>query len=178
MAIEIEKKFLVKPDRLPPLNDGKKIVQGYLSEQPMIRFRFVDDKIILAVKSLQADGSRFELETEKNGASEAECLALQNMASYPVVIKTRYCVKHEDLVWEIDVYEGANKGLITVDVELPRLNYPIIFPDWVDSNSDIRSYLNISTSIWEKGPILLGKKSMEFQRTQNGLFPYLGSFLE
>ncbi|GAB6174926.1 CYTH domain-containing protein [Paradesulfitobacterium aromaticivorans] len=137
MAIEIERKFLVREKLLPPLEHGQRIVQGYLCKQPQIRFRLLENKIVLTLKKVQPDGSRFELETETETASPEESSALLDLAIYPVVEKVRYRVLSQDLVWELDIYARDNAGLITVDVELPALDYPLVFPEWVAKDLEI-----------------------------------------
>ncbi len=137
MALEIERKFLVRPELLPHMESGLHILQGYLAEEPSIRFRIVDEKIIITVKRLNRDGSRFELETEKLEVSLEERETLKSLARLPVIEKVRYRIPHCNLIWEVDVYQGENLGLITADVELPSLNYPIEFPEWIDSESEI-----------------------------------------
>jgi CYTH domain-containing protein len=137
MALEIERKFLVRPELLPHLQSGLNILQGYLSDEPSIRFRIVGEKVIITIKRLNKDGSRFELETEKSGVSIDEQEDLKSLARYPVIEKIRYRIPYFDLIWEVDVYQGENLGLITVDVELPSLNYPIKFPEWVNPEAEI-----------------------------------------
>jgi CYTH domain-containing protein len=119
------------------MGSGLHILQGYLSEEPSIRFRIVDEKIIITIKRLNTDGSRFELETEKSEVSLEERVTLKSLARLPVIEKVRYRIPYSDLIWEVDVYQGENLGLITADVELPSLNHPIEFPEWINSESEI-----------------------------------------
>lgn len=138
MAIEIERKFLVLKDKLPSLEGGKRLLQGYLkAEAPQVRFRIVDDRVILTIKAQRQDGSRFEFELMKEKVSAEEQAALQELAIYPIIEKVRYSISFAGLVWEVDVYQGANLGLITVDVELPAFDYPLVFPDWVDGEAEV-----------------------------------------
>ena len=37
--VEIERKFLIHEDRLPPLENGAHLVQGYLGSTPTVRVR-------------------------------------------------------------------------------------------------------------------------------------------
>lgn len=137
MAVEIERKFLVHPDRLPPLKDGRKMIQGYLSESPSVRFRIVGNVLQLTVKEYQAAGRRFELETPVMEITEQESGKLQELAVCPPIVKVRYVIPFAGLPWEVDVYQAKNSGLITAEVELPRPDYPIVFPDWVDPDAEI-----------------------------------------
>ncbi len=36
-----------------------------------------------------------------------------------------------DLIWEVDVFEGENKGLIIAEVELKSENQKIKIPSWI-----------------------------------------------
>lgn len=147
MALEIEKKFLIHKQYLPMLNDGILFIQGYLAEKPSVRFRIIGQEVILGIKEYYAGGTRFELETPGKEISEKEIIKLQQLAISPPVSKIRYSVEYENLIWEIDVYQGDNSGLITADVELPYPDYPLVFPRWVDESSEITdnpAYSNIN----------------------------------
>lgn len=137
MALEIERKFLVLSEHLPSLQDGQYIVQGYLSETPSIRYRFLDESIVITIKEYQKDGSRFEFETLNPKSSHEERSTLKRLSLVPPIEKIRYRVPFEGLTWEIDVYQGENRGLITVDVELPEIGYLLSFPKWVNTQREI-----------------------------------------
>lgn len=130
MALEIERKFLVDRDSMPELKQGVKIIQGYLSERPSVRFRIMSGMVQITVKNYISSSVRFELETPPQAITGEEQQNLMQMAISPPIIKERYKVKYDDLMWEIDVYQGENKGLITADVELPGLDYPLSLPAW------------------------------------------------
>lgn len=137
MAIEIERKYLVDSALLPVLPEGQKIIQGYLAVKPSIRFRILEQEVIITVKNLHSDGSRFEFETTRSNVNISEQEELLGLALYPAIEKIRYRVLYSELVWEIDVYQGENLGLITADVELPSLDYSIQFPEWINSQKEI-----------------------------------------
>ncbi|EGW36123.1 CYTH domain protein [Desulfosporosinus sp. OT] len=137
MALEIERKFLVFSEHLPLLQEGQYIVQGYLSEKPSIRYRFLDDSIVITIKETNPDGSRFEFETLNPKSSSEERSTFKRLSLVPPIEKIRYRIPFAGLTWEIDVYQGENKGLITVDVEFPEIGYPLQFPKWVDRQSEI-----------------------------------------
>ena len=63
---------------------------------------------------------------------------------YPVE-KTRYKEEFGGLLWEIDVFEGKNKGLILAEVELASEDQEVQIPDWVkkEVSGDMR-YFNSS----------------------------------
>ncbi|MDI6811964.1 MAG: adenylate cyclase [Desulfitobacteriaceae bacterium] len=165
MGIEIERKFLVLIDKLPPLKGGERLIQGYLREEsPQIRFRIIGDSVIITIKSPLGHGTRFEFEAEKGSVSVQEQASLKELALYPVIEKVRHRIPYAGLVWEVDVYQGANLGLMTVDVELPALDYPLVFPPWVDAQAEVTQdprYFNTHLaqypySTWAEGPSSYG----------------------
>ena len=50
----------------------------------------------------------------------------------PHVEKTRYYwTGEDDLIWEVDEFEGGLAGLILAEVELKDENQPVILPPWL-----------------------------------------------
>jgi len=157
VPIEIERKFLVSVDKLPPLPKGKRLVQGYLSQHPQVRFRVTGSTVVVAIKHRLNDCERFELETVRENVSDADLDTLYSLALWPPLVKTRHEIAENGLVWEVDVYEDENAGLVTVDVELPTADHPIIFPDWVipEEITGVERYKNIHLTqhpyrVWER----------------------------
>ncbi|AFM42055.1 hypothetical protein Desaci_3151 [Desulfosporosinus acidiphilus SJ4] len=147
MALEIERKFLAIQEKLPDLQGGQYIIQGYLSEVPSVRYRILGNSIKITVKEQLSDGTRQEIETVNYSATEEEREALKRISMVPPIEKIRYKILFEGLIWEIDEYQKENRGLITVDVEVPEIGYSLTFPNWVDSKQDITSdskYFNIN----------------------------------
>ena len=59
------------------------------------------------------------------------------------ICKIRHYITRGDLTWEVDVFEGANKGLILAEVELNEPNQKIYLPEWVlEEVSGDRRYFN------------------------------------
>jgi len=56
---------------------------------------------------------------------------LDRLCERPLIEKTRYRIPHEGLTWEVDVFEGDNRGLITAEVELKSEDQAVSIPDWV-----------------------------------------------
>ena len=142
MATEIERKYLVHPDLLPLPENGKKLVQGYIWSDPdkSLRIRIAGDKAFLTIKSGNSilNRSEFEYEIPVKDADE-----LLNMCDAKIE-KVRYLIKLGKHTWEIDVFEGANKGLIIAEVELSDEKEEIRLPDWIDREvSDDPRYLNV-----------------------------------
>jgi adenylate cyclase len=139
---EIERKFLIKEELWKPVEAGTKMQQGYLSvdSERVVRVRVAGEKAFLTVKGKVTGIVRTELEYEipKN---EAEVLL--NMCLNSIVEKTRYKEKIGNLIWEIDVFEGNNKGLIMAEVELENENQEVDLPIWIKEEvSHDRRYFN------------------------------------
>lgn len=148
MAIEIEKKFLVFKNKLPKLTGGVLFIQGYLSKEPLIRFRIAGNKkTSIAIKEVKKEGlARNEWEFH-NVLSQEENEKLLKLAINKPIKKIRFKRKFKGLLWEIDVYQGKNLGLVTADVEIPHEEFKIEFPKWIDYSKEITSeaeYFNIN----------------------------------
>ncbi|MFZ2959397.1 MAG: adenylate cyclase [Candidatus Ozemobacteraceae bacterium] len=137
MPLEIERKFLVCVDRLPKLEGGTAIIQGYLSLEPQVRFRIIGETVTLSVKSVRSGNARFEFEAPRENVSQADCVALCDLAVLPLIEKTRFRIGQGDLVWEIDQYSGRNSGLITTEVEIPYSEFPLHPPEWVRFEKEV-----------------------------------------
>ena len=119
MAIEIERKFLVRDDSWRPGSTrSARIEQGYFSRTPLLRarIRIFGDKAYITLKSEPGTLTRYEFEYEipKNEAIEI----ITRFSIEPIVVKTRHEVPYEGLVWHVDVFEGPNTGLVLAEVEL------------------------------------------------------------
>ena len=40
-------------------------------------------------------------------------------------------MRHGQHLWEIDVFSGANAGLVVAEIELAHSDEPFVKPDWV-----------------------------------------------
>jgi len=131
MPVEIERKFLVKHKDLPPLENGIPIVQGYLStdKNNVVRVRLKGLKGILTIKGKVDNLVRSEFEYPIPARDAREIL--KNLCIQPLISKNRYEVKYEGLIWEIDVFHGANEGLILAEVELEKADQTVKLPPWV-----------------------------------------------
>lgn len=119
--------------------------QGYLSFGPpaSVRVRVSGDEAYLNIKQSTLAISRDEFEYAIPVA-DAEFL-LATMCAGGLIEKTRHHVQHGGLVWEVDVFEGANAGLIVAEVELDHADQRVNLPPWVgrEVSGDAR-YLNSS----------------------------------
>jgi len=61
----------------------------------------------------------------------------------PLIEKTRHRIEHGGRVWEVDVFDGANAGLVVAEIELPSEDADLELPAWVGAEvTDDRRYLN------------------------------------
>lgn len=145
MGREIERKFLVSGDGWKPGFDPKPMRQGYLAFGPpvSVRIRVSDGRGVLNIKQSTLDISRDEFEYEIP-AEEAEFM-LMHLCAGQAILKTRHHVRHGGLLWEVDVFEGANAGLVIAEVELDSEDQRVDLPPWVgcEVSGDPR-YLNSS----------------------------------
>lgn len=145
MAKEIERKFLLMSDAWrDEVASSCRYVQGYLSssEKASIRIRTSGEKAYLNFKSATLGISRSEYEYEIPLADAEEMLA--SFSEGPLIEKVRYFVKRGNHTWEIDVFEGANEGLVVAEIELQDENEPFEKPTWVgDEVSDDPRYYNV-----------------------------------
>ncbi len=131
--LEIERKFAVKSTNfLANAKESYKITQGYLNtdKNRTVRVRTKGNNGFITVKGISsADGlSRFEWEKEID-IKDAEALLL--LCEDFVIDKTRYLVPFGAVVFEVDVFEGANKGLVIAEVELETADQQFEKPDWL-----------------------------------------------
>lgn len=131
MAKEIERKFLVIGDKWRELAKGTHYRQGYLNsiKERTVRIRTINDKAYLTVKGPTVGVTRMEFEYE---IPYNDCIEmLDNLAEKPIIEKTRYKIKADNLVWEIDEFFGVNDGLIVAEVELQSEEQKFEKPEWI-----------------------------------------------
>ena len=145
MPIEIERKFLLLNDSWRSnITGNQPIVQGYLAntDKSSVRVRISGSKADINIKSTTLGVSRMEYEhpLPVNEAKEM----LDQLCIQPLITKTRYFVEYRDCMWEIDVFEGENTGLIVAELELAEINDKIEMPDWIGREvSDDPRYYNM-----------------------------------
>ena len=132
MAIEIERKFLILADKLPDLENGTPMEQGYIptSNGTTVRVRVAGERAFLCIKTQTNHFSRHEYEfpIPVNDAREMLNLACHSQR----IEKNRYLISYQGLQWEIDVFLGENSGLIVAEVELQSEDQPVPLPGWID----------------------------------------------
>ena len=108
-------------------SDENKIIST--SEHLTSRIRIVDGKAILTMKAKVSHSSAIELEWDIDVEVADQIIA---MRFFPHVEKTRYYWYGTDnMIWEIDEFEGGLAGLILAEVELDSENQTIELPSWL-----------------------------------------------
>ena len=133
MAIEIERKFLVKSeDFKTEAFKSYTIKQGFLNshKERTVRVRLKEDKGFLTIKGKSTSNglSRFEWEKE---ISKTEAEALLELCEKGIIDKIRYEIKCGKHIFEVDEFFGDNKGLIVAEVELNYEEENFEKPSWL-----------------------------------------------
>lgn len=148
MAEEIERKFLVQsPEWKKHIEKELKIIQGYLStdKSRSVRIRLKGEVALLTIKGKSVGASRQEFEYE---IPYEDATSLLELCTASIIKKTRYYYTHEELTWEIDVFEGDNDGLILAEIELDHINQSFSLPEWVGKEvTEDKRYFNSSLAL-------------------------------
>lgn len=151
MASEIERKFLVANGSWHDGSPGVRIAQGYLSLDPerTVRVRLAGENAWLTVKGLTRGITRAEFEYP---IPADDARALLELCLPSVIDKTRHRIDFGGHVWEVDVFHGANDGLVLAEVELDDASVCPELPPWVgrEVSSDAR-YFNASLAVHPLG---------------------------
>lgn len=143
MPREIERKFLVTGNFKQEACDSFRLVQGYISTDPdrAVRVRIKGEQGFLTIKGRSSlDGlSRYEWEKE---IPVSEALELMNLCVSGVIDKTRYLVPYGGHTYEVDVFHGANEGLVLAEIELSDELEAFEKPFWLgeEVTGDVRYY--------------------------------------
>lgn len=145
MAIEIERKFLVQNDGWRDLaRPGQRMRQGYIGgmEKASVRVRQTADRAWLNIKGATLGVQRREYEYPIPLDDAAEIL--DELCSGALIEKTRFDVPFAGHLWEVDVFEGANAGLVVAEIELGAADEAFERPDWLGEEvSDDPRYYNV-----------------------------------
>ncbi|MGF1529996.1 MAG: CYTH domain-containing protein [Puniceicoccaceae bacterium] len=129
MSTEIERKFLVDPDRFPGFPDARKICQAYLDLQGLeVRVRISDQQATLNFKSGGGGIRRLEFEIPIE-TTDAEAL-IQGLALPGKVEKVRQSGYYEGKFWEVDFFSAPVTDLVLAEVELEREDEAVDIPTW------------------------------------------------
>ena len=144
MAVEIERKFLIKNDLWRELViSSADLKQAYIANlaNATVRVRIADDKAFLTIKGPTVGISRDEFEYAIP-LEEAE-LMLELRSNGVVIEKTRYKVRYVNHIWDVDIFYGENEGLKVAEVELQSEEEGFHLPEWVGAEvTGDRRYAN------------------------------------
>jgi adenylate cyclase len=148
MALEIERKYLVVNDKWrEAIVSESTMKQGYLANVPnaSVRVRVSGKEARLTIKGRNKGISRDEYEYSIP-LRDAEEILKHHIAG-AVIEKVRYRVKCGDHIWDLDLFTGANQGLMMAEVELSSEEEEFQMPEWAgeEVSSDSR-YYNASLS--------------------------------
>lgn len=145
---EIERKFLVDPAFAESLagRRGRRLEQFYLGEafDPAVRIRIADEQQAWLTIKGRVDGlsaAEFEYEIPVEDAREMA----SRLRHSAVISKTRYEIPRGGHVWEVDVFDGDNHGLVVAEIELASEDAQFDHPDWLRGEiSHDHRYKNVS----------------------------------
>jgi adenylate cyclase len=161
MGTEPERKFLLaNDDWKSAVTATYEITQAYLSKDPsrVVRIRSKGDHAYITVKGRAPEGTidtpEFEYEIPKSDLPGLMALCLPG-----AITKTRHIVPFGGKNWEVDVFSGANTGLILAEIELNHGKEAFDLPPWAGTEiTDDKRYSNAALSEnpysgWKKNPV-------------------------
>lgn len=148
VASEIERKFRVTSnDWRAAVAATRRLQQAYLSSDGLCSLRVRisnEDAATLTIKTSKAGIERDEFEYPIPVSHARELIELRVGA---VISKTRHIVPTGDHVWEIDVFDGENAGLVIAEIELTDRDEAVARPDWLGEEiTEDRRYYNSDLS--------------------------------
>ena len=131
MAIEIERRFLIKNDNWKEFITNKIFIeQGYLSKNLddwIIRIRFSGEGFKIALKKHIAGFTNFEFEYSIP-RSDAETI-LSNLSN--TIKKDRFFLEIEKKSWIIDCFKENNYPLEIAEIELSNEEEDLFLPSFI-----------------------------------------------
>ena len=148
MALEIERRFLIKNDDWKKFIKKKIIIeQGYLSKSLddwIIRIRFTGKDYKIALKKHIKNFTNFEFEysiTRKDGQT-----IMSNLSN--TIKKERFYVEVEKKSWIIDCFKEKNYPLEIAEIELSNEEEDFSLPSFISKEiTGLKDYSNFSLSI-------------------------------
>ncbi|MFD0993912.1 CYTH domain-containing protein [Tenacibaculum geojense] len=144
MSLEIERKFLVTSDDFKQNAYQKTYIkQGFLNSDKnrVVRVRITDTNGFLTIKgkSNTSGTTRFEWEKEISLQEATQLLAL---CEEGIIEKTRYFIKQNKHIFEVDEFLGDNLGLCIAEIELENEHEVFTKPDWLGNEvtGDVKYY--------------------------------------
>jgi len=141
---EIERKFLILSDKYKSeAFKETRIVQGFLNthKERTVRIRIKGKHAFITVKGISNKEGTTRLEWEKEiPVSEAEMLL--HLCEPNLIEKTRFEIKVENHIFEVDEFYAENEGLVIAEIELNSENEAFKKPSWLgkEVTGDVRYY--------------------------------------
>ncbi|MGN1209296.1 MAG: CYTH domain-containing protein [Duodenibacillus sp.] len=131
MALEIERKFLVRNDEWRTLGSPVVFRQGFLNTEPerTVRVRIAGERAFLTVKGITKGTTRLEYEYPIPVEDAAHML--EHLCERPLIEKTRTVIEYCGHRWEVDAFEGENAGLVVAEIELTSSDEAFEKPAWI-----------------------------------------------
>ena len=145
MALEIERRFLIKNDNWKKFITKKIFIkQGYLSKSLddwIIRIRFTGKDYKIALKKHIESFTNFEFEysiPSKDGE-----IIMSNLSN--TIKKERFYLEVEKKSWIIDCFKEKNFPLEIAEIELPNEKEDLILPSFVSKEiTGLKYFSNFS----------------------------------
>ena len=145
MAIEIERRFLIKNDNWKEFITNRIFIeQGYLSKNLddwIIRIRFTGEDFKIALKKHIAGFTNFEFEysiPQKDGE-----MIMSNLSN--TIKKERFFVEFEKKSWIIDCFKENNYPLEIAEIELSKEEEDLNLPSFISEEiTGLFHYSNFS----------------------------------
>lgn len=132
MAIEIERKFLVKGDFLPFVKKKERIVQAYLcsSIERTVRVRLKGESAYITIKG-PSNGNGFSRSEFEYPIPLSNAEEILHLCDSGRIEKVRHYIPSGNHTFEVDVFYGSHEGLILAELELESENEIYEKPDWL-----------------------------------------------
>ena len=145
MALEIERRFLIKNDNWKKFITNKTLIeQGYLSktiDDWIIRIRFTGKDFKITLKKHIKNFTNFEFEysiPQKDGET-----IMSNLSN--TIKKERYFLKIEKKSWIIDCFKDNNYPLEIAEIELSSEEEDLSLPSFISKEiTGMKHYSNFS----------------------------------
>ena len=145
MALEIERRFLIKNDNWKEFVTSKNLIeQGYLShnlDDWIVRIRFNGENFKIALKKHIKNFTSYEYEYIIPNSEGEEIMA--NLAS--TIKKERFFLKIEQKNWIIDCFKDKNSPLEIAEIELSEEKEEVILPSFLSREiTGLKIFTNLS----------------------------------
>ena len=149
-GLQIERKFLVDPSRVPAAakTGGSRFAQGYLSLEPTVRVRRSerDDEPARPWITVKVPGGLSRAEFEYPIPAD-DATAMMDLC-VAVLSKTRYRVPVGAHVWDLDAFDAPFPDLWLAEIELDRPDEHFTRPEWLgDEVTDDPRYSNAAIAL-------------------------------